>query len=145
MTVHPDTSGGGGVGRLSMAILGVSPSSIVVHDEHQKGGAVTGHASRRLPHARFEFGRCPSSARRRPVRGSSQVTTRIGHPIHVAKLTLGLVQSFAGQLLSQKIADLDHSTNCLSQKPSLDVSKTIEKAFGDGRISFGGQRIVFLG
>lgn len=105
MPVHPDTIGDGGVVGFPMAILGVSPSSIVVHDEHQKGGAVTGHASRRLPHARFEFGRCPSSARRRPVRGSSQVTTRIGHPIHAIRLQSGRAQSLADQLRSQFVAD----------------------------------------
>ena len=84
------------------------------------------------------------SQRRRPVRISSSIRT--GRSIYAVKLTLGLVQHLPTHMLSELLCGryLAQSLR-LSSSRSLDGSKTIEKVFGDGRISFGGQRNVFLG
>lgn len=136
----------GGVGRLSMASLGATPSFL---DYHQAGAVCS--ASRRLRHTRvypyeFQFAEVPHP-RQRPVRAlSSQVAIRTGHPIHAVQLALGLVQHLPTHMVSElRCRRYLAQSLRLSSSRSLDGSKTIEKAFGDGRISFGGQRIVFLG
>jgi hypothetical protein len=106
------------------ASLGAALSSIIVHDEHQKGGAVSGLASRRLPHTRFQFAGA-DALRQRPVRSSS--SRRIGQPIHAVRLQAGFALTIGNQPRSQFVADLHH-LNRLSCSPSPDGFKTIGKA-----------------
>ena len=56
-----------------------------------------------------------------------------------------VVQSTPRKHVSRRLAYVGKHLRRLSYSPSFDGSKTIEKAFRDGRISFGGQQIVFLG
>lgn len=135
-----------GAGRSSTASLGATAS---FPDYHQAGAVC--YASRRLRHARvypyeFQFAEVPHP-RQRPVRAlSSQAAIRTGRPIHAVQLALGLVQHLPTHMVSELRCRRDFAQSLrLPSSRSLDVSKTIEKAFGDGRISFGGQRIVFLG
>lgn len=105
----------GGVRRSSTASQGATAS----FPDHHQAGAVCS-ASRRLRHARvypyeFQFAGVPHP-RQRPVRAlSSQAAIRTGHPIHAVKLTLGLVQSRAGQPRSQFVAALVIHANRLSK------------------------------
>jgi len=54
------------------------------------------------------------SLRRRPVRASSQAHSRTGRSIHAVRLHSGRMQSLAGQLRSQLVADLVIHANRLS-------------------------------
>lgn len=128
MALSPSTTVRDGAGASSRAMGIPARSSIIVHNEHQQGGAVPCSA-RRLPHSRFQFAGA-DAPRQRPVRFSSSRRTvhhlpgcafvaAPGLSFHDAKLALGLVQSHPGQLRSQCVAGVRviHLSKRLS-KPS---------------------------
>ena len=147
MPVHPETIHDGGVGRLSMA----SPAIAQSFPDHHQGGA-TCSASRRLGHGRvypdqFEFAGA-DAPRQRPVQSSSSLcigqhlpasafVAAPGPFIHAVKLTLGLVFHLPTHVLSELLCGrrVIHQS-CLSCWPSLDGSKTIEKALTNAQKSF---------
>ena len=111
--------------------------------EHQQGGAVPCSA-RRLPHSRFSHPAKLSRAGHLPV---SVMTRAPGLSFDAIRLPAGLVQHLPTHPVLKFLRGrwAFHFSKRLSSSPSLDGFKTIEKAFGDGRISFGGQQIVFPG
>jgi hypothetical protein len=80
----------------------------------------------------------------RGVSSFSRALPRV-HSANGPRPTASVRNSLPHQRLVNRTADRLHHLSDLSYSPSFDGSKTIEKAFRDGRISFGGQQIVFPG
>lgn len=109
-------------------------SSPVAHNEFQPVRAVAGFPLRELPQTHV-----PNPVEVSSLAGhlpGGVMTRAPGFFIHVVKLALGLVHSFAGQSRSQFVTDLDHSTACLSCPASSDGFKTIGK-----KLTWNGKRL----
>jgi hypothetical protein len=143
-------------GHLPMgASAPCAPSRHSSINDHQQG-AQSDRAP--LPHGHIQFAGA-DAPRQRPV--SRLLLPRgIGHhlPGRAFVAAPGLfihhmqagsrrphVHSTPRKHVSRRLAYVGKHLRRLSCSPSFDGSKTIEKAFRDGRISFGGQQIVFPG
>lgn len=100
-------------------------ASIIAHNKDQKGGAVSGHASRRLSHLCFQIGGFSSSPRRRSALINLPLSVDQTLPVRAIRgcarffidairLPASRVQSLSDQQLSKSFADLDHFSKRLS-------------------------------
>ncbi len=130
---------------------GFSPTALLCVFQsfaYRQGGAACS-AYRRLRHVRIHpaqpYPAGPNVSSLTAGNSGGVLTRAPGHFFHAVKLALGLALHLPTHVLSQSFRGrrVVHLSKRLSCSPSLDGSTTIEKAFGDGRISFGGQQIVF--
>lgn len=108
----------------------LAAASIIAHNKDQKGGAVSGHASRRLSHLCFQIGGFSSSPRRRPAPINLPLSVGQALPVRAIRgcarifidafrLPAARVQSLSDQQLSKSFADLGHLSKRLSSSARL--------------------------